>query len=264
MTKLSVNINKVALLRNSRHGTQPDPLRAAVAALEAGAEGITVHPRPDQRHIRPDDALRCATLLQEERWADREYNIEGNPLTGDWMTIVKQARPDQATLVPDDPGQFTSDHGWSITPNLDKLKTIIAQLHEAGCRVSLFMDPDLAEIEKVPQTGADRIELYTESFAVAHEQGGDALEKSWQQFHDAAQAAHQLGLGVNAGHDLNLHNLARFCRIPHIAEVSIGHALIGDAILMGMDATVAAYLTLIEMGNADQPSSVRRSVSEQG
>lgn len=252
MTKLSININKVALLRNSRHGTQPDPIRAAVAALEAGADGITVHPRPDARHIRRDDARRCAELLKEPRWAEREYNIEGNPFTGDWMNIVKETRPDQATLVPDEPGQFTSDHGWTITPNLDRLQAIIAELHDAGCRVSLFMDPDPAEIEKVAETGADRIELYTESFAVAHHKGGDALEQSWQQFHDAAQTAHKLGLGINAGHDLNLHNLARFCRIPNIAEVSIGHALIGDAIIMGMDATIAAYLTLIDMGNNDQ------------
>ena len=251
MTQLSVNINKVAPLRNSRHGAQPDPVRAAEAALDAGAHGVTVHPRPDRRHIRPDDVTRCVELLAQDRWRDRkcEFNIEGNPFTGDWMDIVKAARPDQATLVPDTPDQFTSDHGWSIAADLDRLRRVVDELHEAGCRVSLFMDPDVSAIEQVPATGADRIELYTEGYAQAHVQGGAALEQSHRLYHDAAQAAHALGLGVNAGHDLSLHNLARFCTIPHIAEVSIGHALIGDAILMGMDATVAAYLSLIEVGN---------------
>ena len=249
MTHLSVNINKVALLRNSRHGSQPDPLRAAEAALQAGAHGITVHPRPDERHIRHDDVTRCVELLQQPVWQDREFNIEGNPFTGDWLEIVKTAKPDQATLVPDSPDQFTSDHGWTIGSNLDRLKQTIDELHAIDCRVSLFMDADLAEIEQVPKTGADRIELYTESYAKAHEAGGDAFEQSFEQFRQAAVAAHDLGLGINAGHDLNLHNLARFCRIPDLAEVSIGHALIGDALLMGMDGAVAAYLTLIELGN---------------
>lgn len=241
MTKLSVNINKVALLRNSRHGTQPDPLRAAVAALEAGADGVTVHPRPDQRHIRPDDVHRVRQLLDDPTWQGREFNIEGNPFTGDWLELVLQMKPDQATLVPDDPGQFTSDHGWIIEPNAERLRPVIDQLHDTGCRVSLFMDPNPAEIEKVKTTGADRIELYTEGFAKACESGEDAADQSLAEYQQATEAAQQQGLGVNAGHDLNLDNLARFCTIPDIAEVSIGHALIGDALLLGMHETIRQY-----------------------
>ena len=245
MTQLSVNVNKIALLRNAREGNTPSVVEAARTALDAGSAGITVHPRPDQRHIRHHDVNDIAQLLKEPAYLGREFNIEGNPFLGEFLNHARKTRPDQCTLVPDDPDQNTSDHGWNIHDNLEQLIPIVAELQSLGCRVSLFMDPDPRQIELVRKTGADRIELYTESYAVAHAKGGEALEKSYQQFADAAALATDLGLSLNAGHDLNLDNLARFITIPNILEVSIGHALVADAIRLGMDGAVKAYLSIL-------------------
>ena len=249
MTKLSVNVNKVALLRNQREVGVPSVVGAAVAALEAGAHGITVHPRPDARHIRPGDVDELSVLLKSAPWSGREYNIEGNPLDfggGHLMPMLRRVRPDQVTLVPDDPGQNTSDHGWDVVKHLDTLKPIVKELKDLGCRVSLFLDPDPEMAKHAAETGADRIELYTESYAKAFEEAGDALERSYDAFKQTADAALSVGLGVNAGHDLNLENLPRFATIPNVLEVSIGHALIADALMMGMGEAVRAYLDCLK------------------
>ncbi|MEM1354292.1 MAG: pyridoxine 5'-phosphate synthase [Planctomycetota bacterium] len=245
MTKLSVNVNKVATLRNQRDGEVPSVLGASVAALRAGAHGITVHPRPDARHIRRYDVDQLHELLASPEWSERELNIEGNPLDfggGHLMPILREVRPTQATLVPDDPGQNTSDHGWDIVKHLDTLKPIIRELQDLGCRVSLFLDPDPEMARRVADTGADRIELYTEGYAKAFIQGGDVLDQSLASFVGTAKAAAAVGLGVNAGHDLNLDNLPGLIAVPNLLEVSIGHALVADALLMGMDRAVRAYL----------------------
>ena len=245
MTKLSVNVNKIALLRNQREVGVPSVVGLSRVALEAGAHGITVHPRPDARHITPSDVDELSELLASPEWADREYNIEGNPLDfggGHLMPILRRVRPTQATLVPDDPAQNTSDHGWDVGAHLGTLKPIVQELKELGCRVSLFLDPDPEMARRAAETGADRIELYTESYAQAFEQGGDTLKQSLDAFRATAQAAESVGLGVNAGHDLSLDNLPGFCAIPNVLEVSIGHALIADALSMGMTGAVKAYL----------------------
>lgn len=244
MTKLSVNVNKIALLRNQRAVGVPSVAELSTIALQAGAHGITVHPRPDARHIRPGDVDELSELLTSEEWADREFNIEGNPLDfggGHLMPILRKIKPTQATLVPDDPAQNTSDHGWDVVKHLDTLKPIVAELKDLGCRVSLFLDPDPEMAKRAAETGAERIELYTESYAVAYEQGGAALEASLNAFAKTAESAQSVGLGVNAGHDLNLDNLPRFAAIPNVLEVSIGHALVADALAMGMSEAVKAY-----------------------
>lgn len=244
MTKLSVNVNKIALLRNQRAVGVPSVVGLSNVALQAGAHGITVHPRPDARHIRSSDVDELSELLASSEWADREFNIEGNPLDfggGHLMPILRSVKPTQATLVPDDPAQNTSDHGWDVVKHLDTLKPIVAELKDLGCRVSLFLDPDPEMAKAAADTGADRIELYTESYAVAYEQGGDALNQSLDAFRATAEAAESVGLGVNAGHDLNLDNLPGFVAIPNVLEVSIGHALVADALSLGMEATVKAY-----------------------
>lgn len=250
MTKLSVNVNKVALLRNSRQGDIPSVIRAARIALDAGAHGITVHPRPDQRHIRPADVDDIADLLRQPPYRDREFNIEGNPFLGHYMDIARKVRPNQCTLVPDSPDQRTSDHGWDLARDGSRLKPIVRELQDLGCRVSLFMDPTPQQIDLVPQTGADRIELYTERYAQAQAAGGAQADQVWQQYAQAAQHAQTLGLGVNGGHDLNLHNLGRFVAIPGILEVSIGHALIADALELGLAQAVRAYLDVIAQAQA--------------
>ena len=237
MTKLSVNLNKVALLRNTRDIGIPSVMKAAETCVRAGAHGLTVHPRPDQRHIRPSDVFEIAEFVATR--SELEFNIEGNPFP-EFMDMVRRARPHQCTLVPDSPEQSTSDHGWNIRQDGPRLQAIVAELHAIGCRVSLFMDPDLEEIRMVPETGADRIELYTQPYAAAFERGD--VDAVWLQYKEAAAAAQSLGLGVNAGHDLNLHNLPKFCGIPGIAEVSIGHALIADALDIGLFNAVRAYL----------------------
>jgi pyridoxine 5-phosphate synthase len=238
MTKLSVNLNKIALLRNTRTIGIPSVTKAAQICLNAGVHGITVHPRPDQRHIRPADVYELAEMLTVE------FNIEGNPYFSEFMEIVRKAKPTQCTLVPDAPNAFTSDHGWNLVEHGQRLAPIIQELKELGIRISLFMDPDSVQIERAKEIGADRIELYTEPYATAYRNQTD-VEAVWQQFAQAAKHAQEIGLGVNAGHDLNLQNLAKFCSIPGIFEVSIGHALIAEALEMGLFNTVQAYLKIL-------------------
>lgn len=245
-TQLSVNVNKIALLRNARQGDVPNVTHAARLALDAGAAGITVHPRPDQRHIRHQDVHDIAQLLQEPKFrGGREFNIEGNPFLGEFLNHCRKTKPNQCTLVPDDPNQSTSDHGWNITQDLDRLTPIVTELKSLGIRVSLFMDPDPEQIKLSTQTGTDRIELYTEAYALAHAKGGDSLQREHEKFATAAAAATDLGLGLNAGHDLNLDNLPHFITIPNILEVSIGHALVADALELGMTNAVKAYLDIL-------------------
>jgi len=241
MTKLSVNVNKVATLRNTRELNIPSIVHAATLCLEAGAHGITVHPRPDQRHIRPDDVRNLAELLK--KYPRAEFNIEGNPFHG-YMEIIEKYRPTQCTLVPDEPSAFTSNQGWNLSPeNIDRLKPIIRQLKDWGCRVSLFMDAT-ADPAPAANLGADRIELYTEPYASDFVRRGNAAV---EPFAAAAKAAMAVGLGVNAGHDLNLQNLAALIAgIPNLAEVSIGHALIADALEFGLADTVRQYLIAME------------------
>ena len=239
MTKLSVNLNKIALLRNQRDIGIPSVLESAKTVIEAGAHGVTVHPRPDERHIRYDDARRLKKMITVE------FNIEGNPFTGKLMELLHELKPDQATLVPDEPGANTSDHGWNIKKNKERLEPVIKQLKDLGIRVSLFMDPDTAGIQLAREIGADRIELYTEPYARAF-QINDNIEQTLEQFVAAARFANEIGLGLNAGHDLNLKNLGKFCAaVPGILEVSIGHALIADAIEIGLDNTVKEYLKVL-------------------
>jgi pyridoxine 5-phosphate synthase len=239
MTKLSVNLNKIALLRNTRNIGIPSITKIAKICIEAGANGITVHPRPDRRHIRPSDVYDLVEVVKTV-----EFNIEGNPLESSFMEIVRRVRPTQCTLVPDTPNTFTSDSGWDLTKDRERLMPIIQELQSLGCRVSLFMDADIEQISFVPATGAERIELYTEPYATAFREERD-LETTWQQFANAAKKAQELGLGVNAGHDLNLANLAKFCTIPNILEVSIGHALTAEALEMGFDRTVRKYIEIL-------------------
>ncbi len=242
--KLSVNLNKVALLRNQRDHDIPSVVKAARICLDTGAAGLTVHPRPDQRHIRPHDVDDLKGLLAE--YPGREFNIEGNPFTGEWMKLVERTQPTQATLVPDDPGQSTSDHGWQLGPGFDdvSLRSVIARLKDLGIRVSLFMDPNPAQIERVPGLGADRIELYTEPYASQFRRG--QVHAALDPYIAAARRAIELGLGLNAGHDLNLANLPPLIdAIPQIAEVSIGHELTADALWMGLGPAVRAYLAAV-------------------
>ena len=242
MTKLSVNVNKVATLRNTRHSGLPSVLRAATLCLEAGAHGITVHPRPDERHIRPSDVLELAALLKD--YPAAEYNIEGNPFEGRYMDLVRQVRPAQCTLVPDDPSAFTSNEGWDVARHAGRLKPIIAALKDLGCRVSLFLDADSERVPLAAGLKADRIELYTESYATAFRDG--QATRGVEPFALAAKAAAEHGLGVNAGHDLSRENLPLFLgNVPGVLEVSIGHALIADALEMGYATTVRAFLAAL-------------------
>ena len=241
MTRLSVNVNKVATLRNTRTIGIPSVTRIARICLDAGAAGITVHPRPDGRHIRRGDVLDIAELLRE--YPDAELNIEGNPFHG-LVDIVREARPTQCTLVPDAVDVPTSNEGWNVAAEVDRLRDIVAELHSHGCRVSLFVDADARQITRVPETGAERIELYTEPYAAGFARGEGATALA--PFVDAARAAAAAGLGINAGHDLNLDNLPLFvASIPDLLEVSIGHALIADALEFGMNDTVRRYLAAI-------------------
>jgi pyridoxine 5-phosphate synthase len=246
-TNLSVNLNKVALVRNTRHLGIPSVTRAATLCLQAGAAGITVHPRPDARHIRAQDVIDLAELLKD--WPEREFNVEGNPFHN-LMDCVADLRArnlpvHQVTFVPDGEGQFTSDHGWSLPADAVRLQPLIAQAHALGLRVSLFMDADPASMQAAKDAGADRVELYTEPYAAAWgmpEQGAQL-----KRFAAAAQAALDVGLGVNAGHDLNRDNLAAFVQqVPGVSEVSIGHALIADALELGYAETVKAYLRCLQ------------------
>jgi pyridoxine 5-phosphate synthase len=240
-TQLSVNLNKVALVRNTRHLGIPSVTRAATLCLQAGASGLTVHPRPDGRHIRAHDVADLAVLLQA--WPDREFNIEGNPFHN-LMDFVREVRPHQVTFVPDSEGQFTSDHGWTFPQDAERLKPVIAQAKAWGARVSLFMDPLPQAMAAAKAVGADRVELYTESYANAF--GTPDQDRVLQTFKAAAQAALDVGLQVNAGHDLNRDNLGLFLRtVPGVQEVSIGHALVADALELGYEATVRAYLACV-------------------
>ncbi len=234
MTKLSVNINKVATIRNARGGNTPNVLQVALDCVKFGAQGITVHPRPDERHIRYQDVYDLAKNVSVE------FNIEGNPKKGRFLEIVKEVKPAQATLVPDSEDAITSNAGWDTIKHQDYLKTIIADLKALGIRTSLFIDPDLEKITAAASTGADRIELYTEAYADLYTENPS---KAIEQYKVAANLAHELGLGINAGHDLNLENLSYLVKvIPTIAEVSIGHALISDALYLGLEKTIKAYL----------------------
>jgi len=246
-TALSVNVNKVALLRNTRHLGIPSVVRASTLALQAGADGITVHPRPDERHIRAADVHELAALMKA--WPQAEYNIEGNPLHN-LMDFVRAVRPQQATFVPDSEGQFTSDHGWDVPAHADTLRTLIAECHALGVRVSLFMDAEPAAMAAARAVGADRVELYTEPYAAAYGTPQQAAQLA--RFADAARAALAAGLGVNAGHDLNRDNLGAFLQaVPGVQEVSIGHALIADALELGLAETVRAYQRCIHWAVAD-------------
>ena len=245
-TALSVNLNKVALVRNTRHLGIPSVTRAATLCLQAGASGITVHPRPDARHIRGSDVLELAQLMQD--WPDREFNVEGNPLHNLLdvaADLVARNLPlHQLTFVPDGEGQLTSDHGWSFPQDDAVLRPLIAQSQAWGVRVSLFMDAQADAMAGAKAVGADRVELYTEPYAAAWGSAGARVQL--ERFTQAARAATAAGLGINAGHDLNLDNLAAFIgAVPGVQEVSIGHALIGDALERGYASAVAAYLACL-------------------
>jgi len=237
MTKLSVNLNKVALLRNTRTIGIPDVIKAAHICIGAGAHGITVHPRPDQRHIKPSDVYALAEMITVE------FNIEGNPFIPPFMEIIRKVKPTQCTLVPDEPNAFTSDHGWDVYKYKKQLLPIVKEIKDLGIRVSLFMDTDIEQIERAKELNVDRIELYTEPYARAFSKG--EVEKVFPKYVYAAKKAQEIGLGVNAGHDLNLHNLRKFCTIPGIQEVSIGHALISDALEIGLFNAVKEYLKVL-------------------
>ena len=247
MTALSINLNKISLLRNSREGNYPNVLQHAQLCIDNGADGITVHPRPDQRHIRPSDVRELSALVQP--LATVEFNVEGNPFAPavedypGFIALVEQTKPDQCTLVPDNDSQLTSDHGFDLTQSGNALEPIIRRLKDQGMRVSLFMDPDLEQIKLASEIGADRVELYTGPYAAAW--GSESVESLFHQHKEAAQLATSLGMGVNAGHDLNLHNLPKFASIPGLLEVSIGHAFIVDSLTMGMASTVQAYKKLL-------------------
>jgi pyridoxine 5-phosphate synthase len=245
MTSLSVNLNKVALLRNTRALNIPNVVHAAEIALRAGAQGITVHPRPDGRHVRAQDVRDLSGLLRQ--WPAAEFNIEGNPFHG-LLEYARDARPHQCTLVPDETGAFTSDHGWDLAMDGERLRPLISELKNMNIRVSLFMDPIPDAVAQARTLGADRIELYTEPYARAF---GAAAEKTMlEQYAETAAAAQHAGLGINAGHDLNRENLPAFLRNVHgVLEVSIGHALIADALDYGLAETVRRYLDAIRSGN---------------
>jgi pyridoxine 5-phosphate synthase len=232
-TKLSVNINKIATLRNSRGGNNPDVVKAAIDAQRFGADGITVHPRPDERHIRYSDVREIKKIITTE------FNIEGNCREQKFVDLVLETRPQQVTLVPDELGQITSDHGWDTIRNRDYLKEIIPVFKNAGIRVSIFVDPVIGMVEGAARTGTDRIELYTEQYAKQFAKGN---RQAITPYVAAAKRARELDLGINAGHDLDLHNLKYFKQqIPWLDEVSIGHALISDAIYLGLENTIQLY-----------------------
>jgi len=234
MTRLSVNINKIATLRNSRGGNNPDLIKVALDCEKFGAQGITVHPRPDERHIRYQDVFDLKKVIHTE------FNIEGNCQEQKFIDLVLAAKPAQVTLVPDVLGQITSNHGWDTIANKDYLTDMIAVLKDAGIRVSIFVDPVAEMVEGAAKTGTDRIELYTEGYATHFHQN---KEKAVAPYVEAAKVAQQLGLGINAGHDLDLHNLKYFAEnVPGLLEVSIGHALISDALYYGLENTIQLYL----------------------
>lgn len=242
MVRLSVNVNKIATVRNSRGGRVPSVLEAVQVCVDAGTHGITVHPRADRRHITPDDVREIAALLDRDQPV--EYNIEGDPRE-ELLALVHEVRPTQCTLVPVRPGEITSQAGWSPDTPRDRMRRIVGELREAGIRVSLFVDPEDTPIRWAAAVGADRVELYTEPFARAFERGDAAARESFGTCTRAAELAASLGLGVNAGHDLDLDNLVMFRKLPHLAEVSIGHALVSHAIFVGLARSVREYLDVL-------------------
>ena len=243
MVRLSVNVNKVATLRNSRGGHEPSVLEAVRVVVEEGAPGVTVHPRADERHITPADVRDIAAFLAPHR-GTVEYNIEGDPRPG-LLALVHEVRPDQCTLVPVRPGEITSQAGWGLDTPRQELTAVVADLKAAGIRVSLFVDPTPQAVALAADLGADRVELYTEPFARAFKEGEAAGRASFEHYVAAAAAAHRRGLGVNAGHDLDLRNLPLFRTVPHLEEVSIGHALMSLALFAGLPAAVRAYLAAV-------------------
>lgn len=243
MVRLSVNVNKVATVRNSRGGTVPSVLDAVHACIAAGSPGITVHPRADARHITAADVREIAAHLRPLR-GRVEYNIEGDPRP-DLLDLVHEVKPDQCTLVPVRPGEITSQAGWSVDTPRAKLERVVAALKADGIRVSLFVDPEEAPTRWAAELGADRVELYTEPFARAFARGKDEGQRSFESYARVAHVAHAAGLGVNAGHDLDLDNLVLFRGLPHLDEVSIGHALVSRALFVGLDRSVRDYLTVL-------------------
>jgi pyridoxine 5-phosphate synthase len=245
MVRLSVNVNKIATLRNSRGGSVPSVTHAVDVCLDAGAPGITVHPREDERHIRRSDVTAIAAQLasRAERRQGVEFNIEGDPRPA-FLDLVLAVRPDQCTLVPVAPGEVTSQAGWAPDTTA-AIRSVVARLQSSGVRVSLFVDPTVEAVRWAADTGADRIELYTEPFAKAFGLGADSARASFERYASAARLADDLGLGVNAGHDLDLENLVLFRPLPHLAEVSIGHALISRALWVGLDRAVREYLAAV-------------------
>lgn len=242
--RLSVNVNKVATVRNSRGGRVPSVVDAARACVRAGAAGITVHPREDERHIRGSDVREIAEAFEKEWGPDLEYNIEGDPRAA-WLELVLRTRPAQATLVPVSPGEVTSNAGWVPGRDDALVGPAVARLRAAGIRVSLFVDPVPTAIRWAKTAGADRVELYTEPFARAFERGEVSANKSFDDYREAAKVAHSEGLGINAGHDLDLENLVLFRELPHLDEVSIGHAIVSRAIFVGLEHVVAEYLAVL-------------------
>ena len=250
--KLSVNLNKVALVRNSRDTTIPSVTEAAITCIESGAQGITVHPRPDMRHIRPSDVYDLAELLTRKVYQDIEFNIEGNPYAGPedngypgFMELVQEVCPDQCTLVPDDPYQLTSDHGWNLSGESNQLNPRVEELQQQNIRVSLFIDPIEKQIELAAFLGVNRIEFYTGPYADSF--SSKAQEQVLAPFARCGELAENLALGINAGHDLNLNNLSTFCTaVSALAEVSIGHAIITDALWMGLGTAVKKYREILD------------------
>jgi pyridoxine 5-phosphate synthase len=247
MTRLSVNVNKVATIRNSRGGSVPNVLQAVDVCLDAGAPGITVHPRADERHIRHSDVLEIADHLRTRDVKARgvEFNIEGDPRP-DLVDLVLQTRPDQCTLVPVKQGEITSQAGWPPESSPATIAPVVATLKAAGVRVSVFIDPTADAVKWAAQTGADRVELYTEPYAKAFTAGAKEGHASFERYAEAARLAHGLKLGVNAGHDLDLDNLVLFRTLPHLDEVSIGHAIISRALWVGLDRVVREYLEILD------------------
>jgi pyridoxine 5-phosphate synthase len=248
MIRLSVNVNKVATLRNSRGGDQPRVLDAVDVCLRAGAAGITVHPRADQRHITPADVRDIAKVIRKE-WPGVEYNVEGDPRP-DWIHLVEEVRPDQCTLVPVMPGEITSQAGWTDSTAASGLPAIVSRLKGRGIRTSLFVDPVAESIRLAASSGVDRVELYTEPFARAFERGADRAQRSLETYAGASRLARALGMGVNAGHDLDLDNLVIFRDLPHLDEVSIGHAIMSRALFRGLETVVREYLNVLAAAGA--------------
>ncbi len=257
MPRLSVNVNKVATLRNSRGGRVPSVLEAVDVCLKAGAPGITVHPRADQRHITPTDVRDIARVLRRD-WPGVEFNIEGDPRP-DLLELVEDVCPDQCTLVPVAPGEITSQAGWRPGPMSASIPDVVRRLHARRVRVSLFVDAEPDPIAWAASTGADRVELYTEPFARAYERGIDAGRASFAHYADIAELAHRAGLGLNAGHDLDLDNLAIFRELPHLDEVSIGHAIISRALFVGLSTVVREYLQVLSSGVGSGSSAAGRT-----